>query len=31
MVRKLQKADIDRVADIWLDTNLKAHKYNSAQ
>lgn len=25
MVRKLQKADIDRVADIWLDTNLKAH------
>ena len=27
MVRKLQKADIDRVADIWLDTNLKAHDF----
>ena len=31
MVRKLQKADIDRVADIWLDTNLKAHDFISAQ
>ncbi len=25
MIRKLQKTDINRVADIWLDTNLKAH------
>ena len=25
MIRKLQKADINRVADIWLKTNLKAH------
>ena len=25
MIRKLQKADIDRAADIWLKTNLKAH------
>ena len=31
MVRKLQKADIDRVADIWLDTNSKAHDFISAQ
>ena len=25
MIRKLQKADINRVSDIWLKTNLKAH------
>ena len=25
MFRKLQKADINRAADIWLKTNLKAH------
>ena len=25
MIRKLQKVDINRVADIWLKTNLKAH------
>lgn len=25
MVRELQKSDIDRIADIWLATNLKAH------
>ena len=25
MIRALQKADIDSVTDIWLDTNLKAH------
>ena len=25
MIRKLQKADINRGADIWLKTNLKAH------
>ena len=25
MIRKLQKTDINRVADIWLKTNLKAH------
>ena len=24
MIRKLQKVDINRVADIWLKTNLKA-------
>ena len=31
IIRKLQKADINRVADIWLDTNLKAHYFISAQ
>ena len=31
MIRALQKADINRVADIWLDTNLKAHSFISAQ
>lgn len=25
MIRKLQKVDINRVADIWLKTNLKVH------
>lgn len=27
MIRKLQKTDINRVADIWLKTNLKAHYF----
>lgn len=27
MIRELNKADIDRVADIWLDTNTKAHYF----
>ena len=31
MIRTLQNADINRVADIWLDTNLKAHSFISAQ
>lgn len=31
MIRALQKADINRVVDIWLDTNLKAHSFISAQ
>ena len=31
MIRSLQKADINRVADIWLDTNLKAHSFISAK
>lgn len=31
MVRELQKADIDRVAAIWLDANLKAHHFISDQ
>ena len=31
MIRKLQKADINRVADIWLKTNLKAHCFISEQ
>lgn len=27
MIRELQEADIDRVAEIWLDSNLKAHHF----
>ena len=27
IVRELQKIDVDRAADIWLDTNLKAHYF----
>lgn len=31
MIRKLLNEDIDRVADIWLETNLKAHYFISNQ
>ena len=31
MIRDLQNADIHRVADIWLKTNLKAHCFIPAQ
>ena len=31
MIRKLQKVDINRVADIWLKTNLKAHFFIPGQ
>ena len=31
MIRKLRKADINNVADIWLDTNIKAHYFIPAQ
>ena len=31
MVRELQRSDINRVAEIWLDTNLKAHDFIPAQ
>ncbi len=31
MIRKMQKKDINRVADIWLETNLKAHNFIPAQ
>lgn len=27
MIRKLQNIDINKVADIWLKTNLKAHDF----
>ena len=27
MIRKIQNIDINRVADIWLKTNLKAHDF----
>lgn len=31
MIRRLEKADIDRVAQIWLDTNRQAHAFIPAQ
>lgn len=31
MIRKLQKVDINNVANIWLDTNIKAHYFIPAQ
>lgn len=31
MIRKLLNGDSDRVADIWLKTNLKAHYFISNQ
>ena len=31
MIKVLQKADIERVVDIWLDTNLKAHYFIPGQ
>ena len=27
MIRKMQNTDINRVADIWLKSNLKAHDF----
>lgn len=29
MIRELQEADIDRIGEIWLDTNMKAHNFIS--
>ena len=31
MIRALRKADRNKVADIWLNTNLKAHNFIPAQ
>lgn len=31
MIRELEETDIDQVADIWLDTNIKAHDFIAAQ
>lgn len=31
MLRDLKKSDRNRVADIWLDTNLKAHYFIPAE
>ncbi len=31
MIRELRKADINKIADIWLDTNIKAHYFIPAQ
>ena len=27
MIREFQRDDINKVADIWLDTNIKAHNF----
>ena len=27
MIRELRITDVDRVAEIWLDTNLQAHDF----
>lgn len=31
MIREFQRDDINKVADIWLDTNIKSHYFISAQ
>ncbi len=31
MIRALQEADINKVADVWLNTNIKAHSFIPAQ
>lgn len=31
MIRKLQKSDIIKVADIWRDTNIEAHNFIPTQ
>ena len=31
MIRELQITDINKVADIWLDTNIKAHHFIPAK
>lgn len=31
MIRALKKTDIDKIAEIWLDTNLSAHDFIPAE
>ena len=31
MIRKMEKEDLDRVSQIWLDTNIKAHDFILSQ
>ena len=31
MIREFQMDDINKVADIWLDTNIKAHNFIPAE
>ena len=31
MIRELRKVDMNKVAEIWLDTNIKTHYFISAQ
>lgn len=28
MIRKLEKTDVDKVANLWLEANLTAHDFN---
>ncbi len=31
MIREFEKTDLEEVAKIWFDTNMKAHDFISAQ
>ena len=31
MIREFKRDDINKVADIWLDTNIKAHNFIPAE
>ncbi|CDC55284.1 gNAT family acetyltransferase [Ligilactobacillus ruminis CAG:367] len=31
MIREFQRDDINKVADIWLDINIKAHNFIPAE
>lgn len=31
MIRALEKSDVDRTAEIWLDTNIRAHSFIPAE
>ena len=31
MIREFQRDDINKVADIWMDTNIKAHNFIPAE
>ena len=31
MIRELRQTDTDRISEIWLDTNLRAHDFIPAE
>ena len=31
MIRALEKSDVGRTAEIWLDTNIRAHSFIPAE
>ena len=31
MIRRIQKKDVEKIAEIWLNTNLKAHDFIKAE